>query len=95
MAPTVQLFASGSRLLTGFGLPASFRPLPARSASTPPGWERLHRLLITALINVHRPGLAPTPPDPECAPLAVASVARWTMGARGQRPGSLPTSLLL
>ena len=44
----------GSRLLTGFGLPASFRPLPARSAST-------------------RMGLASTPPDPECTPLAAAS----------------------
>ena len=52
----------GEPPLTGFGLPASFGPLPARSASTAPDWECVHRLLIT----VHRPGLAPTPPDLEC-----------------------------
>jgi hypothetical protein len=29
------------------GLPASFGTLPARSASTPPDWQSMHRLLIT------------------------------------------------
>jgi hypothetical protein len=45
-------------------LPASLGPLPPRSASTPPAWECMDRLLIT----VHRPSFAPAPPDRECAP---------------------------
>ena len=48
----------------GFGLLASLGPLfRPRSASAPPDWACMPRLLIT----IHRPSLGPNPAESECA----------------------------